>query len=93
MIFILPQSQQNITKRLAYRVGALVLQICFGKHDDRALLHEGLKLVHALVEAAAADLPSLCVQELKGEQLACRRSHMISQVVAALLIANMAPGR
>ena len=57
--------------REAHRVGALVLQGGLGQHDDGALLHDGLKLVHALIEAAAADLPALSVQQLKGEQLAC----------------------
>ena len=55
----------------AHRVGALVLKGGLGQHDDSALLHDGLKLVHALVEAAAANLPALSVQQLKGEQLAC----------------------
>ena len=59
---------------VAYRVGALVLQVCFGEHDDRALLHERLKFVHALIEAAPSDLSSLSVQQLKGEQLACKQS-------------------
>ena len=54
-----------------HRAGPLVLEGGLGHHDDGALLHDGLKLVHALVEAAAADLPSLRVQQLKGEQLAC----------------------
>ena len=57
--------------RSANRVGALVLQIGLGQHDDSALLHDGLKLVHALVEGAAADFAALRVQQLKGEQLAC----------------------
>ncbi len=55
----------------AHRVGALVLQGGLGQHNDGALLHDGLELVHALVEAAAADLAALSVQQLKGEQLAC----------------------
>ena len=55
----------------ANRVGALVLQIGLGQHDDSALLHDGLKFVHALVEGATADFAALRVQQLKGEQFAC----------------------